>query len=189
MNHSVDVVVVHFEGEGGLDLRYCAVEGNLVVAGRDFDVRETLGLDPGGDFIEIVLAHAEARGVLRDGQVLVEVGRFTVAELRQELVHVFLLRGGKMEIQRDAVDLAAAVGAAEVGLGAGEAVHVAVERDFLTGIDRAENPVGDGGEAQVGEKAGDQEGGEQSGHNGRQILHHSHRSSGQIWDYRLCISL
>ncbi len=81
VNLAVHQIVVHLSAENELNLRHRCVKGNLVAAVGDRNVRETLGLKPGDDPLDIIPAHAKAVRKLRRRQPLVVIRRGPVLQL------------------------------------------------------------------------------------------------------------
>ena len=94
MDLAVHQIAIELRVKGAFDLGRGATEKDLGAGAGVAVHRQALRLQPGRNFREIALAHAEARGVLLRSQPLVIVRRVRVLLFGQQLIQRGLLLGG-----------------------------------------------------------------------------------------------
>ncbi len=118
------VELVDFSAERVLDLGCRASERDPVAAAGLLDHGEALRLQPCGDLLHVVLAQAEAVGILLGGDPLMVVRGFRVLLLGEELINGLLLSGGGHGRQGDGSQVHGRIDRALIELGLCQVVDV-----------------------------------------------------------------
>src|ERR1017187_5778296 len=150
----VDLEIVNLGLENTLDLGGGSAEDDKVAGAGDLANAEALGLEPGGELLNVVGAEAEAIGILLGREPLVVLRRTGILLLRQKLSDGLLLTRARHGEQRDVVELERRVDSALIVLRLSLQRTARRNLDELTRDDGAGDAVRRRGEAESREDQG-----------------------------------
>ncbi len=134
-------VFVDLRVEGLLGRSYAAAEANGIAAVRHFVHGESLGLQPGGDLIDVRLAHAELVAKLRLGEPLMVARGGGSLLCLQQSIQARLLRRRRLEVHGHTMQLHGSRNRTLIVFRLGQRMYRTRQRRYVAGLDGLYDPV------------------------------------------------